>query len=140
MAGHPCPRRHRGFGARLLALQDADGQAGGAYFPKTIAHPVEWGDEEAQPWLATAWALKDLREWGVDAAVLGDTAERVGANARWEYDDLPYWGGEVDACINASTLATGQWLGPTWRACVRGSTSTSSPTAAGTATGWRAPR
>ncbi|WP_300083303.1 squalene cyclase [Propioniciclava sp.] len=101
-----------GYGAGLLALQDADGQwAGGAYFPKTIVHPVEWGDREAQPWMATAWALKDLREWGVDAAVLGDTAERIAANARWEYDDLPYWGGEVDACINASTLATGQWLG-----------------------------
>ena len=31
--------------------------------------------------------------------------------ARWEYDDLPYWGGEVDCCINAWTLANGVWLG-----------------------------
>lgn len=32
-------------------------------------------------------------------------------NSRWEYDDLPYWDGEVDCCINADTLATGAWLG-----------------------------
>src|SRR5690606_18935138 len=32
-------------------------------------------------------------------------------HARWEYDDLPYWGGEVDVCINAWTLANGTWLG-----------------------------
>jgi hypothetical protein len=24
---------------------------------------------------------------------------------------LPYWGGEVDCCINAFTLANGAWLG-----------------------------
>lgn len=101
-----------GHGARLLRLQDDDGQwAGGAYFPTTITHPVEWGDREAQPWLATTWALKDLREWGLDAGVLAGTADRLAENSRWEYDDLPYWGGEVDACINAYTLATGAWLG-----------------------------
>ena len=33
------------------------------------------------------------------------------ANSRWEYDDLSYWGGEVDCCINAYTLANGAWLG-----------------------------
>jgi hypothetical protein len=55
--------------------------------------------------------LKDLRDWGVDAVVLGDTAARLDANSRWEYDDLPYWGGEVDVCINSYTLATGAWLG-----------------------------
>jgi hypothetical protein len=48
---------------------------------------------------------------GLDSAVLGDTAERLSVNSRWEYDDLPYWGGEVDCCINAKTLANGQWLG-----------------------------
>jgi hypothetical protein len=39
------------------------------------------------------------------------TAELLEANSRWEYDDLPYWGGEVDCCINAFTLANGVWLG-----------------------------
>ena len=35
----------------------------------------------------------------------------LAANSRWEYDELPYWGGEVDCCINAWTLANGVWLG-----------------------------
>ena len=39
------------------------------------------------------------------------TAERLAANSRWEYDNLPYWGGEVDCCINAWTLMNGLWLG-----------------------------
>jgi len=95
-----------GFGAELLAHQDADGQwAGGAYFPAD-ADP----DEPGQPWTATTWSLNSLREWGLDAAVLAGTAEKLAANSRWEYDNLPYWGGEVDCCINGYTLANGAWL------------------------------
>lgn len=102
-----------GFGARLLALQDPDGQwAGGAFFPADFDfHGPEAADGAGQPWTATTWSLKDLREWGVDAAVLGDTAERLAASSRWEYEDLPYWGGEVDVCINSWTLSNGVWLG-----------------------------
>jgi hypothetical protein len=57
--------------------------------------------------------LNDLREWGLDPVVLRKrrTAELLAANSRWEYDDLPYWGGEVDCCINAWTVANGVWLG-----------------------------
>jgi hypothetical protein len=100
-----------GFGAALLAKQDADGQwAGGAFFPKGFFESPE-AKALGQPWTATTWSLRDLREWGVDADVLGDTAKRLEANSRWEYDDLPYWGGEVDVCINSYTLATGAWLG-----------------------------
>ena len=40
-----------GFGAALLAKQDADGQwAGGAFFPAGYT-----GDEPGQPWTATTW-------------------------------------------------------------------------------------
>lgn len=100
-----------GFGAALLAKQDDDGQwAGGSYFPAGYFCSPE-ADEPGQPWIATTWSLKDLREWGLDAAVLGDTAARLDRNCRWDYDDLPYWGGEVDVCINSFTLATGAWLG-----------------------------
>jgi len=100
-----------GLGAALLARQGDDGQwAGGAYFPAGYFDSPEQA-EPGQPWIATTWSLKDLRDWGVDAAVLGDTAARLDANSRWEYDDLPYWGGEVDVCINSYTLATGAWLG-----------------------------
>ena len=97
-----------GFGAELLARQDEDGQwAGGAYFPAD-ATPEEPG----QPWTATTWSLNALREWGVEAAALRpDTAGLLDRNARWEYGDLPLWGGEVDACINGYTLANGAWLG-----------------------------
>lgn len=96
-----------GFGARLLALQDSDGQwAGGAFFPADFDE-----SEQGQPWTATTWSLNALREWGVEAAELGDTAELLALNSRWEYEDLPYWGGEVDCCINAWTLANGAWLG-----------------------------
>lgn len=103
-----------GFGAKLLTLQDEDGQwAGGAYFPgreepRALSRD---GDEKGQPYYATTWTLNDMRDLGVSADALGDTAERLAANSRWEYDDLPYWGGEVDCCINAFTLANGAWLG-----------------------------
>lgn len=76
-----------GFGAELLARQDTGGQrAGGAIFPAGW----ESDTDEPPPWTGTTWALKDLREWGVDAADLGDTAQWLKANPRWEYDDLPY--------------------------------------------------
>jgi hypothetical protein len=100
-----------GFGARLLTLQDPDGQwAGGAYFPADFAPEA---GETGQPWTATTWTLNSLREWGLDPAVLRErrTAELIAENSRWEYDNLPYWGGEVDCCINAWTVANGVWLG-----------------------------
>lgn len=102
-----------GFGARLLALQDVGTGLwdGGAFFPADF--DVAAMETEGQPWTATTWSLNDLREWGVDAEVLRArrTAELIAANARWEYEDLPYWDGEVDVCINAWTLANGAWLG-----------------------------
>ncbi|GAA3040052.1 squalene cyclase [Actinokineospora globicatena] len=97
-----------GFGARLLASQGVDGQwAGGAYFPR------DRPDVEGQPWTATTWSLEALREWGLDAAVLRErgTVGLLAGNCRWEYDDLPYWGGEVDCCANGVTVANGAWLG-----------------------------
>ncbi|MGW4214511.1 squalene cyclase [Lentzea sp. NPDC004789] len=98
-----------GFGARLLAEQGSDGMwAGGAFFPAGFD-----GAEGGQPWTATTWSLNSLREWGLDAAVLRErrTVELLGERCRWEYEGLPYWGGEVDVCINAWTLANGVWLG-----------------------------
>nr|WP_237050757.1 hypothetical protein [Luteitalea pratensis] len=102
-----------GHGGRLLALQDADGQwAGGAFFPKDFDFGGrETAEGAGQPWTATTWTLNTLRDWGVDASTLEGTAERLATNSRWEYERLPYWGGEVDCCINAYTLANGAWLG-----------------------------
>lgn len=102
-----------GFGARLLALQDQDGQwAGGSFFPADFDfHGPEAADGAGQPWTATTWTLNSLREWGLDPSYLAGTAEKLEANSRWDYNGLPYWGGEVDCCINAYTLANGAWLG-----------------------------
>lgn len=98
-----------GFGARLLELQDADGQwASGAFF--LAGHDFH---AEGQPWTATTWALNTLREWGLDPKALNDTAQWLAENCRWEYDNLPYWDGEVDYCINSWTVANGLWLGAT---------------------------
>ncbi|GAA1959504.1 squalene cyclase [Microbacterium deminutum] len=101
----------QGWGARLLSKQDADGQwAGGSFFPAGFFGSAE-AEQPGQPWVATTWALKDLREWGLDAAALAGTAEKLAANSRWDYNDLPYWDGEIDVCINSYTLAGGAWLG-----------------------------
>lgn len=97
-----------GIGAQLLSHQDAEGSwAGGAHFPKGFFD----NPEPDQPWVATSWSLKDLREWGVPTEVMGDTAARIDQSVRWDYDEMPFWGGEVDVCINAFTLASGAWLG-----------------------------
>ena len=104
-----------GFGERLLTLQDSDGQwAGGAFFPAGFDFDGPEGEDDAgQPWTATTWTLNSLRDWGLDPAVLRErrTAELLAENSRWEYENLPYWDGEVDCCINAWTVANGLWLG-----------------------------
>ena len=53
---------NEGWGARLLGLQDEDGQwAGGALFPRG-----KWNRSEGQPWTATAYSLVYLHDFGVD--------------------------------------------------------------------------
>ncbi|BDZ46551.1 hypothetical protein GCM10025866_24600 [Naasia aerilata] len=84
---------------------------GGSYFPRGFDFAETQVEGAGQPWTATTWTLTTLREWGLDAATLEGTAALLAANSRWDYDDLPYWGGEVDCCINAMTLANGAWLG-----------------------------
>jgi hypothetical protein len=102
-----------GFGARLIAEQDLDGQwAGGAFFPRGFDFDgPEAAADAGQPWTATTWTLNALRDWGLDARALAGTAELLAQNSRWEYNEAPYWDGEVDCCINAYTVANGAWLG-----------------------------
>jgi hypothetical protein len=109
----------KGWGSRLLAFQDDDGQwAGGAYNPADY----DWEAPEAQrspggppvqPWTATTHTLSQLRDMGLDPSSESarKTAELIGKNARWEYDDLPYWAGEVEPCVNGVTVANGAYLG-----------------------------
>lgn len=90
---------HEGWGAQLLAAQPTDGVwGGGAYFPE---------------WTSTTLTLQLLRHFGLDPAT--DEARRavglVRANAKWEYDDLPYFDGEVEPCINGQAVAVGSYFG-----------------------------
>jgi hypothetical protein len=99
-----------GWGARLLAARDADGQwAGGACFPAS-----GWSREDGgQPWTATLPTLDLLRLLGLDpaSAQARETVALVRRNCRWEYDDLPFFDGEVDSCINGRTVAIGAYFG-----------------------------
>ncbi len=91
-------------------IPTASGRAG-RNFPKGFDFSgFDAAEGAGQPWTATTWALNTLGEWGLHAAALAGTADLLAANSRWEYDDLPYWGGEVDCCISAFTLANGAWL------------------------------
>ena len=99
-----------GWGARLLALEDEDGQwAGGAHFPSDY----EWGgDEPGQPWTSTSHSLTQLREFGLLAPKRTERmVELIGANARWEHAGQRYWDGEVEPCINGQLVANGTYFG-----------------------------
>lgn len=101
-----------GFGARLLAHQDADGQwAGGAFLPKGFDWQ-EWR-EVGQPWTATCFSLTQLRLFGLDPASASarSTVALVGANSRWDEGGQPFWEGEVEECINGRTVADGAYFG-----------------------------
>jgi len=99
-----------GWGARLLALQDEDGQwAGGAHFPSDF---VWGGDEPGQPWTATSHSLAQLREFGLlPSPRTRAMVDLIGTNARWEHDNQPYWEGEVEPCINGAAVANGTYFG-----------------------------
>ncbi|MBK5267859.1 MAG: squalene cyclase [Acidimicrobiia bacterium] len=99
-----------GWGARLMAYEDDDGQwAGGAHFPADF----RWGDEEGQPWTSTSHALSQLREFGYDPSSVSArrAIELIGMNCRWEHDNQPYWEGEVEPCINGNAVANGTYFG-----------------------------
>ena len=101
-----------GWGARLLALEDEDGQwAGGAFVPRGFDEHT-W-KAEGQPWTSTAWALAQLREFGLDpaSAQIRRGVELIRANSRWDHDGQPYWEGEVEECINGRTVADGAYFG-----------------------------
>jgi hypothetical protein len=101
-----------GWGARLLSCQDEDGQwAGGAFVPRDF-DPREW-QEVGQPWTATTFSLSQLREFGLDPSSdrAKRTVELIGANSRCDERGQPYWEGEVEECINGSTVADGAYFG-----------------------------
>ena len=88
-----------GRGAQLLGLQASDGRwGGGGWLPNYVG---------------TGPTLGLLRNLGVDP---GDPAVRraielVDERVRLEYDDLPFFGGEVEPCINGAIVASGAYYG-----------------------------
>jgi hypothetical protein len=98
-----------GWGARLLALEGADGLwAGGACFPASYT-----GGEPGQPWTATMHTLQTLQVFGLDPAC--DAARRmialVAEHGRWENAGQRYFDGEVEPCINGRTIEAGAYFG-----------------------------
>jgi hypothetical protein len=101
---------YEGWGASLLAARDPDGQwMGGACFPGRGDPP----EDDSQPWTATLPVMLDLYDLGLDPA--SETAREmtslVAANCRWEYDDLRFFDGEVEPCINGHTVTLGAYFG-----------------------------
>jgi hypothetical protein len=88
-----------GWGARILAAQDPDGRwSGGTFAPE---------------WIATMDALHTLYLFGIEPD--SDEVQRaiapVHEAARWEYDEnLRFWEGEVEPCINGRVVAMGAYF------------------------------
>ena len=98
---------HEGWGARLLALEGADGLwDGGACFPASYT-----GGEPVQPWTATMHTLQTLQIFGLDPA--SGAARRavslIAEHGRWEHAGQRYFDGEVEPCINGRTIETGAY-------------------------------
>ena len=96
-----------GWGAQVLALQGADGRwGGGTFFPRGIG---------------TLDTLHLLYLFGVDPT--SDEARRaiapVHEAARWDYDEnLRFWEGEVEPCINGRVVGIGVYFGQDVRGIV----------------------
>jgi hypothetical protein len=96
-----------GWGARLLALQAADGQWGGR----------AW----SRDWTDTFHTLELLRRLGLDPQseqarrAVGLVRERVtwkgGAPVETPWADNRFFDGEVEPCINGNVVATGSYFG-----------------------------
>ena len=100
-----------GWGARLLALQRADGTwEGGACFPGDF----NWADMEklGQPWTSTLPVLQLLTEIGIDPR--DEKVQRAVAAVRdhckWEHAGQAFFAGEVEPCINGRTVGIGAYF------------------------------
>jgi len=91
-----------GWGAQLLALQDDRGYWGGH----------EYGRDRDRR--SVQWTLQSLRRFGIDPAQpeTRRAIERVRDGVTWsEFDDLPYFHGEVEPCVNGGVLAAASYFG-----------------------------
>src|SRR6058998_1235307 len=99
-----------GAGARLLAVQGADGRWGGA----------AWN----RGWNSTMHVLMLLRDMGLDPAsdqarrAVGLVRDRVTWQGWAAYDGNPFFAGEVEPCINGQVGAVGAYFGQDVRGIV----------------------
>ena len=101
-----------GWGARLLGLQDEDGQwAGGACFPARYFDQHE--RPPGQPWTPTLPTLHTLYEFGIDphSDKVRRAVAKVRDHCRWEHDGQPFFEGEVEPCINGRVVTLGIYFG-----------------------------
>ena len=101
-----------GWGARLLAARDPDGQwMGGAFMP--AQGRGEAPTRERQPWTSTLPVMMELYEFGLDPAtdIARDMTKLVAANCHWEYDGSLFFDGEVEPCINGRAVTLGAYFG-----------------------------
>jgi hypothetical protein len=91
-----------GWGARLLDLQAPDGHWGGASFVP-------------RAWISTKDTLQLLRDIGIDPAsermrrAIAPVRDRCTLGKEW--NDSPFFDGEVEPCINGRVLAIGAYFG-----------------------------
>src|SRR5262249_45475327 len=91
---------HEGLGAQILASQGSDGS---------------WHRSGAPDWLPTLFTMQLLRATSVDPAdrAVESAIARLQAGYRWdeEFGAKPFFGGEVEPCINGGALALGAYFG-----------------------------
>jgi hypothetical protein len=90
----------KGIGAEILACQGSDGS---------------WHRTGAPDWLPTLFTMQLLRATGVDRTdpAVESAITRLEAGYRWheEFGAKPFFGGEVEPCINGGALALGAYFG-----------------------------
>jgi hypothetical protein len=91
---------HEGVGAQILAHQGSDGA---------------WHRAGAPDWLPTLFTMIFLRATGAERAdpAVDSAVARLEAGFRWDeaFGKKPFFGGEVEPCINGGTLALGAYFG-----------------------------
>jgi len=99
-----------GWGAQLLALQDAEGAwDGGTYRPGWVDDTKPFFDA----WTGTHYSLQLLRDLGIDPAC-AEARRAVGLvreNVRWDANGALYFEGETEPCVNGIALGVGAYFG-----------------------------
>jgi len=80
---------------------------------RSVISAGERDRNEPQPWTATAYALVDLQDFGVDPRneKVRRAVAQVRKQSRWEHAGQPFFSGEVEPCINGMVVALGAYFG-----------------------------